>query len=232
MFSVKKEISIGELLTILSVVISVGSVIINWSIDREIQLQENASSIRMAIAKTMDKINQVKDLQLQYYDLLEEDIEDVGYMVVIKKEKNTIARDFLWKKMFIRRADLQSKIMNEEWQIGYINLLPYNISIDSLYTRTVTRLKAVEANEFALLLNDMENIVIDFNERTDSQTALLSNRLRDTKEFHKINHKHYVDEAVAPLNDYLTSLFNASNSVLLFGKLQKPAVVNAQVIHR
>jgi hypothetical protein len=230
MLSFKKEISIGELLTFISITASLISVIANWTIDRRIRMQENASNVRMAIAKTMDQINQVKDLQLQYYELIEEDIEDVGYMMVIKKEKNVIARDFLWKKMFIRRAEQHTKIMGEEWKIGYINLLPYNIKIDSLYQHTATRLSGLESVEFALMLNDLEDIILDFNEKTDFHTDLLTGPLRANAKFHLENHVQHVEEAVAPLNRYLTSLFNASDEELLFGKLQKPTVIQGKLV--
>jgi len=71
-FKAKKEINIGEILTFLSIIISVIALMVSWSKDREIQRREQANKIRVEAAKVLAKIERWKELQLWFYQEIEQ----------------------------------------------------------------------------------------------------------------------------------------------------------------
>ena len=213
--SIEKKVSIGELFTFLSIVASSISVITSWSRDREIKLRENANNIRIEISQTLNTINQVVQLQLSFYDLIETDIVETSELAIY--ENSVKARDYLWKRFFQRRNELRDKLDAKEWEINYIRLLPYGINIDSTYTKAVNRLTKLDQNIFNLMLLEMEKEVLNFSAQKTGQTALLTNALRRIKRTHFENHRSYATEAIAPLNDSLRSLLRRTDRYLLQG---------------
>ena len=61
-FLLEKKITIGELITILSILFSAISVLITWRNEQKIQILENATRTRVEIAKTINTVNQVIQL--------------------------------------------------------------------------------------------------------------------------------------------------------------------------
>ena len=215
-FSIDKKITIGELFTFLSIIASSVSVVGSWSRDRDIKIRENANNIRIEISRTLNTINQVVQLQLSFYDIIETDIVETSELAIY--ENSIKARDYLWKRFFYRRNELREKLDAKEWEINYIRLLPYGINLDSTYIKAVNRLTKLDQNTFNLMLLEMEKEVLDFSAQKTGQTALLTNALRRIKRMHMESHKDYAAKAVAPLNDSLRSLLLKTDKYLLEGR--------------
>ena len=85
-FLLEKKITIGELITILSILFSAISVLITWRNEQRIQILENATRTRVEIAKTINTVNQVIQLQLSFYELIEEDIVEASRIANVEKD--------------------------------------------------------------------------------------------------------------------------------------------------
>ena len=65
----KQEISIGEILTSLTILISLVTLSINWTLERKKNQAEQANQIRVAASEAWDKIDRWREISSSYIDL-------------------------------------------------------------------------------------------------------------------------------------------------------------------
>jgi hypothetical protein len=215
-FSIDNRITIGELITVISIVFSAISVLITWRNEQRIQILENATRTRVEIAKTLNTVNQVIQIQLSFYELIEEDIVEASRIVIVEKEPFK-ARDYMWEKLFRHRGEILNIISQNEWEIAYTNLLTYGISADSLYLKTINRLKGLQENQFNLTLRAFEKEIMEFKPSSpDQQTTALIDRLRELKKTFRESHHEYSKIATSDLNSFCLKLINETDKKLIF----------------
>src|SRR5678809_907106 len=95
LFTIEKKVTLGEVITIGSILVSSISVLISWRSDQLIQVKENATRKRMEIARTLNTLNKVVQLHLSFYDRIEENIVEASRIRVIDRE-SIKARDYMW----------------------------------------------------------------------------------------------------------------------------------------
>jgi hypothetical protein len=214
-FSIDNRITIGELMTVVSIVFSAISVLITWRNEQRIQILENATRTRVEIAKTLNTVNQVIQIQLSFYELIEEDIVEASRISVVEKEPIK-ARDYMWERLFRHRAEILNITSQNDWEVAYTNLLTYGISADSLYINTINRLKKLQENQFNLTLRAFEKEITDFRPTTERQTSSLIDRLRELKKTFRESHLEYSKIATADLNSFCLKLINETDKKLIF----------------
>jgi hypothetical protein len=214
-FLLEKKITIGELITILSILFSAISVLITWRNEQKIQILENATRTRVEIAKTINTVNQVIQLQLSFYELIEEDIVEASRIAIVEKD-SVKARDYIWEKFYKHRAEVMNIISQNDWEVAYTNLLTYGIAADSLYIKSINRLKRLQENQFDLLLGDFENEILKHKPTQNQQTSKLIDRLREIKNTYRESHRGYTKKAIADLNEFCLKLIKATDQHLLF----------------
>lgn len=214
-FSIDNRITIGELMTVVSIVFSAVSVLITWRNEQKIQILENATRTRVEIAKTLNTVNQVIQIQLSFYELIEEDIVEASRISIVEKEPIK-ARDYMWEKLFRHRGEILNIISQNDWEVAYTNLLTYGISADSLYINTINRLKKLQENQFNLTLRAFEKEITDFKPSSQQQTSALIDRLRELKKTFRESHLEYSKIATADLNSFCLKLINETDKKLIF----------------
>ncbi|MBL7860939.1 MAG: hypothetical protein JNJ65_07225 [Cyclobacteriaceae bacterium] len=215
LFAIDKRITIGELMTVVSIVFSAISVLITWRNEQKIQIRENATRTRVEIAKTLNTVNQVIQIQLSFYELIEEDIVEASRIAIVEKEPLT-ARDYMWEKFYKHRAEVLNIISQNDWEVAYTNLLTYGITADSLYIRSINRLKKLQENQFNLALRAFEKEITDFRPGSSTQTSTLIDRLRKLKIIHRESHLEFAQIATAELNTFCLELIKETDKKLLF----------------
>ncbi|MEK6782927.1 MAG: hypothetical protein AABY93_14610 [Bacteroidota bacterium] len=202
-------------MTVISIVFSAISLLITWRNEQKIQILENATLTRVEIAKTLNTVNQVIQIQLSFYELIEEDIVETSRIAIVDREP-TKARDFIWEKFFKHRADILIIISQNNWEVAYTNLLTHGISADSVYIKSIRRLKKLQENQFNLLLSDFENEILEYKPNGNKQTAVLTDRLREIKNHYRDNHLAYTKIATDDLNSFCIKLIATTDRHLLF----------------
>ncbi len=202
-------------MTVISIVFSAVSVLITWRNEQNIQILENATRTRVEIAKTLNTVNQVIQIQLSFYELIEEDIVEASRISVIDHEPAK-ARDYMWEKFYRHRAEILNIISQNEWEVAYTNLLTYGISADSLYINSVKRLKVLQENQFNLTLRAFEEELLDFKPTSAKQTTLLIDRLRELKRYYRQSHLEYSNMATEDLYSFCLNLINETDKKLIF----------------
>lgn len=202
-------------MTVVSIVFSAVSVLITWRNEQKIQILENATRTRVEIAKTLNTVNQVIQIQLSFYELIEEDIVEASRISVVEKEPIK-ARDYMWEKLFRHRGEILNIISQNDWEVAYTNLLTYGISADSLYIKTINRLKKLQENQFNLTLRAFEKEITDFKPSSGQQTTALIDRLRELKKTFRESHLEYSKIATSDLNSFCLKLINETDKKLIF----------------
>jgi hypothetical protein len=197
-FTLDKKITIGELITVISIIISAVSVSISWHKEQQIQILENATKTRVEIAKSLNKINQVIQIQLSFYELIEEDIVEASRISVIGNDPYK-ARDYLYEKLYKHRGEILNIIAQNDWEVAYTNLLTYGIYADSLYIKTINNLKSLQENEFKNIVKMYEYEIVQFEPNEILQTGNLIDKLRLIKEDTKKDHHERSKVATADL---------------------------------
>ncbi len=215
LFNIDRRISIGELITVLSIVFSAISVMITWRNEQKIKMRENATRARVEIAKTLNTINQVIQIQLSFYELIEEDIVETSRIAVVERDA-VKSRDYMWEKFYKHRAEILNILSQRDWEVAYTNLLTSGITADSLYIKTINRLKGLQENQFNLARTAFEKELLEFRPIATSQTSTLIDRLRKLKITHRNNHLEYAQIATEELNTYCLDLIRETDKELLF----------------
>ena len=222
-FTLDQKITIGELMTVISILVSAISVLITWRNEQNIQILENATRTRVEIAKTLNKVNQVIQIQLSFYELIEEDIVEASRIAVVEKDP-TKSRDYMWEKLYKHRAEVLNIISQNEREVAYTNLLTYGISADSIYIKTIDRLKGLQETRFNIILKSFAFEITNYRPTQSSQTTELIDRLRELKKTLRDEHSEYSRAATKDFFSFCLELINETDKKLLFNNKSQKAI--------
>src|SRR5712672_1543551 len=104
-FMFDRTIRLTDVLTSVTVIVSVVALTITWTKDRDTRVREQANHVRVAAADTLAKLERWKALQLSLYDDLQPAFVETSEM--LSTDFNVIrARDQLWKKINAARTKI------------------------------------------------------------------------------------------------------------------------------
>lgn len=212
-FRIKKEVSLGELLTLASIIGSTISIIASWSSDREIRRKENANHIRVEAANTVGKLHRTITLSLSFYESIQPDLVEASELFA-RNGNNIEVRDFLWKRLLLRQRELNQSILSEQLETAFVPLLPFDSSIDSLYNRSSKAIARLNDSHFQHLQARLETLLLNYKNNSRENTAQLGNRLR--KEVDEIVdvHQGLLLAATKDIDRHLKQLINLPNENL------------------
>ena len=215
------EISFGDILTFLSIIISVVALLNVWANEKQIRNKEKADRVRTAASKTLAKIERWKELTLWYYQAIQPTFVETSELLA--KDFDIIAsRDFLWKRLFNARIDTAQRILEEEIEIAYVELYGYYPVIYDEFVSTLKMLKGEEEIAFNSLILATQKDVMSFEGRKDEYTtAMLGNDLRDTCRKHSESFQKKIEIILEPIHDLLVRLISESDIEILKRKHPK-----------
>src|SRR5438876_1156154 len=116
-----KTIKASDLLTSVTIIVSVVALVITWTKDRDVRVREQADRVRTAAAKTLAKLERWQILQLSLYDQLQPVFVETSEM--LEKEFNVIGtRDYLWKQINAQHTSISAKVLEEGFETAYVDL--------------------------------------------------------------------------------------------------------------
>jgi hypothetical protein len=163
------EITIGNILTILSVLISAAALAYNWRKDRQLRRTEYADRIRHGASEVAAKLERWPLLVGQFFDDVQPLVHDVDRLHGDEQARRE-ARMTLDRGLFERRALASARIAEERIESAWVDLYGYDPRIYELFLGAVSRIKAIDERYFAQL----RDLV-----RTDATTDSLQARVAD-----------------------------------------------------
>jgi hypothetical protein len=220
--SLKREVSIGDLLTVTTITISLISVLVSWSVDRNLRRSTEANTIRTAAAGVLGELERSRDLFLSLYPQTQAIIVETSEIVTSvdgdkpRRLQVQKARDFIWKRLNDVHNVITLKLMEERIDSGYIRLFPYYPSIRTVYQTAVRNLRATDAEMLAHLLRECEARIMSFaDSRGHLYSALVGNSLRAAASEVESQYRARFASALKPAEAYLLQRIEAADSALL-----------------
>ena len=177
----KTEISIGDILTTASILVSLIALLYSWSKERNLRKKEQADKIRNAAARTLSKLERWQELTGWYFDYVQHIFVEVSDF--LSNDYDVLAaRDLLWKNLNSSRLLIKQKILDEEIETAYVELYGYIPAIYSLVLETIDALKSAEEKVFNNFVMKTQEDVMAYRQIDKGKytSAMLGNDLRTT----------------------------------------------------
>jgi hypothetical protein len=172
-----RTIKVTDIITSGALLVSAITLGTSWRKERELRVRTEAAEVRVAAAKCIAKLDRWQALQLGLFDELQ-----VDYVAASERfpgESKAAVRDFVYKAVRAAMARASSKIMEEQLETAYADLLSSNPAAREHFQRALTSLQSVRATAADALLASTEGAVLSLNVNPeDYQTADLGNALR------------------------------------------------------
>jgi hypothetical protein len=143
-FKFKGELTVGDLLTVCSILVASFAVLAGWSKDRDLRTHENADRIRHSAGTVVAKLERWKERSHSFYNSLLPLLTDTASN--IRKKRDRIAADsFMYRGIVEAHAGTLSAIIDEEIEIAYVDLYGYDPRIKNLFATAICRLKQIDS---------------------------------------------------------------------------------------
>jgi hypothetical protein len=208
-------IKVGDVLTSLSILISLVALLIAWAKDRQIRKRDQADRVRKAAAQIIAKLERWKELNIWFFQAIQPSLVKTSEMLADDFNIGN-ARDYLWKELNAGRLQTQEKILNEQIEMAYVELYGYHPGVHDLFVSTFDSLKQKEKLLFNMLLSSTEIDVKSFMDKESEYTTdSLGDALRKTCYDHAQILKAEVKDTIKPIHTYLYRLISATDKEVL-----------------
>lgn len=208
-------IKASDLLTSLTILVSVIALLISWSKDRDAKVREEAGRVRAAAATTLVKLERWQELQRSMYHELQPVYVETSEMLAVRYDV-IAARDHLWKQINAQRVRVAGRVLDAAIETAYVDLFAYYPRIRRSFLAAIAKLKQSEAHAAAALLHDTQAAVMSFEGKQAGYTsAMLGNELRAAAAPVEEDFLKRCDATLAPIRDELYSLIETEDRALL-----------------
>lgn len=209
-------VSVGDLLTSLSILIGMGTLAASWWRDRQLRRGEIADRIRAAAGQTLARLERWNEILQALFVESQPVFVEVSERLA-KDLDTTSARDMLWRELSRVNLLLLREIREEEVETAFIEICTYRPELRASFNSVAARIKATQAGIVDEFLRDTELDVVSFSGvGADSySSAQLGNRLRATASRLSAKCRQEIEEAGAPLRSLLIELASKPNRELL-----------------
>jgi hypothetical protein len=227
LFKLDWNIKIGDLLTTVTIVVSVIALLISWSKDRYTKQKEQADGVRASVALAIAKLDRWQTLQLSGFQELQPVFVETSEMLA--KDFNIItARDHLWKSINAQRTKISGKILDEQIESAYIGLFSHFPAIRPLFLTTIAQLRATEEEVLGEFLENTQQDVMGFEKQQKGYTsAMLGNALRSSAEKSRAELEKKSSATMEPVREFLFQVMSKPDSeILTNGLTPQPKVID------
>jgi hypothetical protein len=208
-------IKVGDILTSFTIIVSVSALIISWSKDRTARKSEQAIRVRTAAAKTLTKLDRWQILHLSLYNILQPTFVETSEL--FQKEFNVVeTRDHLWKVINTQRTHISAKVLEEEIETAYVDLLSHFPTARNLFIDAIEQLNNLEDNVTGHFLEKSQEDVISFKDKIELYTtAMLGNALRYTARQSSEELQKGSNKIIQPIREFLFNIIGKSDKEIL-----------------
>lgn len=224
-FRLKREIAIGEILTVIAIVISAVTLLTTLAKDRRQRVSEQANNVRSTSAKALAKLERWQDHSLRYYQNIEPIFVDAS--VLFAKDRDMAAtRDFLWKRLGEEKSVIEQKKSQEEIETAFVELYSYDSKVFDIFVTSIKRLKKNDEDAFDQLRVQAERDVlaekVTLQPGVRYQTANLGNALRKSCNEHRKSLQVKFDSTLEQIRKILLGVIAQSDEQISQKKYASP----------
>ncbi len=219
-FQLNLQLTLGEILTFIIIVISVVSILIALNKDRHLRRKEQADKVRHAAGVIIAKLERWCELGLRYFEDVQPIITEADIKLV-KEQNLTDVRDFLWHELVNLRNKTFQRILDEQIETAYADLYGYDPRIQELFVEVVSRFKQLDQDIYMQVLMQTQENVFQLKETKKAfYSAQLGNKLRETSASLGKQYMMLTSWIVAPFRNEMIKLIKASDSEVVNRKVE------------
>ena len=211
---VERSIKVGDLLTSVSILVSVLALVITLGKDRQVRQKDQADKVRGVAARTLGKVERWSKLALFYYDEVDPVFVQTSELVA-KNETLPAARDFLWRELKRIRIHAEERKLEEQLENSYVELFSYHPCVRTLFIHSLRNMSIAETSVFEQFLASAEMAVFDSRGKPTFQTADLGNSLRDVAARARKDLETRFNPPLERLRDFLAQIVTKSDADLV-----------------
>lgn len=210
------NIKVSDILTSLTILVSVVTLTITWTKDQTTREQHQADIVRLAAASIITKLDRWQALQLSLYQELQP--EFIITSEKLSEDFNIIKfRDYLWKAIDNKRTAISSKVLEEQISTSYISLLAYFPETRGQFMTLFEALnKAEEEISSSFLVQTQKDIMAFENREKNYTSAMLGNALRKTATEHKRKFINESSKIIESQKVFLFDVISRNNKQILY----------------
>ena len=214
-FYIKPEITVGDILTLVTILITLYTLYSAWIQSKRVREKELATNIRNACANVLGKLERWRELNLSIFENAQPLYVETSEM--LEKNQNVIkTRDYLWKSLSAARNAIRHTVLEEKLESAYTDLYGYSPQLVDGFILALEQLKTAENTVFTDFLAKTQDSVMDWQDKLNRYTsAMLGNELRELAAQHGEQFEQSTQAAIAPLKQKLTELLRESDQALI-----------------
>lgn len=220
------KLDVGNLLTSLTILITLVALLNAVAKDRRSREREFADRVRAAAAKTLGKLERWQQLSARLYQDVQPLFVDVSQKLHSELSAQA-ARDLFWRELSVARTAAEQRIVDEEIESAYVELYPYHPSVQRRFTETMSRLKKIDTAVYLDFVKESQQQVLVYDgEPKDYSPALLGNdlRLASARAEHRLVNE--LEKAIGPIREFLVAVISLSDEKIA-SRTELPAEVGA-----
>lgn len=172
------DISLGEILTIASVLIASFSLLFAIQKYRQMRRKAFAEKIRNAAGMTLAKLERRKEL-LQGFFINVQPLYVDADMELVKSNDPLAVRDMVWGALSKEYGQLRARILDEEIEMAYVELQGFSPNVQALYQDAMKGFAEVEAFVWEQLRVKTQREIVNLRGLPGHKPAFLGNLLRE-----------------------------------------------------
>ncbi|WP_431103409.1 hypothetical protein [Roseateles noduli] len=205
----------GDVLTSITIVISVIALVISLAKDRSTKISEQAARVRAAAASTLSKLDRWQQVQLSLYQDLQPSFVELSEALALRYDVVRI-RDQFWKSVGKARSRVARQTLDEQLTTSYGDLISHFPLARRRIADALASLDKIEIEVSERFLDDGERGILELSGQCATyQTPLLGNHLRRSAASGAALLKYDSDQVLDPVREYLFSLILLSDNELV-----------------
>lgn len=215
-------ISLKEILTFLSIVVSIIALFYSWRKDRQIKIKTKADEIRGHASSILEGIERWKEISKSIFYKSDFIFVETSELI---KNSNTVpfeeiekARDYLWKNLMLIIAENMENVHKEKIATCYFKLFTYYPEIENIFQLTLSKLiKAEKEMIEEFVAYKTQNAVMNINELIHDKyySAILGNELRNVRNKCLIKYTDTLEKTSLQIKVHMTDLMKRSDNDLM-----------------
>ncbi|HOO52640.1 MAG TPA: hypothetical protein PLM24_02515 [Methanothrix sp.] len=217
--AIEKTVKVGDILTSLTIFVSLIFFIISMNKDRNLRRKQQADNVRNAAAKTISKLDRWKEASISMFHYM--DIVFAKASEMLKKNYDTEAvKDFLSMQLLVIKNKTSEKMLKEDIETAYDELYGYDPSVRPFFEIVLTKLKKEEQVMFKGLLANTQSDIASFYYKNENEylTSNLRSQLNNRVKMARKDYEKSINEILRPISHDLLELISEKDKDILAKK--------------
>ena len=213
------KITVGDLLTSLSVILSAAGLIIAWSSDQELQMKQQASQIRDSASVVLSKMERWQEISLYALDSFQESTINISHNFQDRHKSLADIRDIAFDEIARTALLTEKKDFDEQLESAYVSLYGHDPTLKALVELSISKMRDDQTQMFSDLEEEAQDVIRGADRRAAfAEPATVGDQMRQNIEEIRVRYKYTLAKELAVTRDKLANIVKSSDRDLVLAK--------------